>query len=53
MPAAAVTAAPIACIKVVAVQKLKLVVGFLSRMTGRLVGVFALHCVARYVGHVS
>ena len=52
MPAAAVTPALIACIKVVAVQKLKLVVGFLSRMTGRFVGAFALHCAVRYVGHV-
>ena len=53
MPAAAETPALIASLKVVAVQKLKLVVGFLSRMTGRLVGVSALHCVVRYVGHVA
>ena len=53
MPAAAVTPALIECIKVVAVQKLKLVVGFLSRTTGRLVGVSALHCVVRYVGHAA
>ena len=44
MPAAAVAPALLACIKVVAVQKLKLVVGFLSRMTDRLVGVSALQC---------